>query len=114
MHEVDRLKTELAHAVLTSNEYREYKRCERILMQNADLYRSVNAMRKQNFELQNNQDIYDMFEEGEHLKNQYEQIRTLSEVQEFLLAEVSLGRMIRDIYETIVRDLEFDTSFLRD
>lgn len=114
MREVDRLKQELAHAVLLSDEYREYKRCEKILKQNANLYRAVNAMRKQNFELQNSEDVQNMYEESERIRNQYEQIRSLDEVREFLLAELSLGRMIQDIYESVVKDLEFDVDFLQD
>ena len=57
MEKVEELKAELKQAVLDSPEYREYKRLEAEISRDADLKRSVDEFRRQNFEIQYNDDI---------------------------------------------------------
>lgn len=112
MTEVKRISDELAKAVLESEEYKNYKRCSEELKKDADLYRRVNEMRRVNFDIQNNEDVADVYEVAEDMRQQYNELREMSQVRAFLNAEMSLGRMIQDIYRVVVRDVEFDLSFL--
>lgn len=112
MTEVERLSGELAKAVLESDEYKNYLKFSSELRKDADLYRRVNEMRRYNFDIQNNEDVGDVLEVAEKLRQQYNELREMSQVRAFLNAEMSLGRMIQDIYREVVRNVEFDLSFL--
>lgn len=112
MSQVETLTAQLAQAVLQSPEYRDYLKYKEILKRDADLYRSVNELRKYNFDLQNNIDMGDAFDVTENLRIKYMEIRKLPQVSDFLMAEMSLGRMIQDIYRGVVKDLEFEFDFL--
>ncbi|MGN0480322.1 MAG: YlbF family regulator [Lachnospiraceae bacterium] len=109
---VESLTAQLAKAVLESDEYRNYLKCSEELKKDADLYRRVNDMRRRNFDIQNNADAGDVFEAAEELRKQYHELRELAGVKDFLTAEMSLGRMIQEIYRTVVRDISFDLDFL--
>ncbi len=113
MSEVEKHKKELAKAIVNSEEYKEYLRCRDILAKNVDLYRSVNEMRKQNFMLQNAEDVSNMFEETEKLRCRYEEIRNNIVVNNFLRAEMCLCRMIQDINRTLMNAIDFDMGFLK-
>ncbi len=113
MGKVEELTKELAAAILDSEEYHMFRLCEAKLKRRPDLYRTVNEMRAQNFELQNTDGIVDMYEATEALRLKYQDIREVPLVKEYLLAEVSLGKMIREIYFELVKGIDFDMSFLR-
>lgn len=112
MTEVKNLSEALAKAVVESEEYKHYLECSQELKKDADLYRRVNEMRRINFDIQNNEDILDVLEAAENLRQQYNELREMTQVRAFLNAEMSLGRMIQDIYRTVVKNVEFDLSFL--
>ena len=112
MNQVETLTAELAQAILNSSEYREYLKCSEIVKRDADIYRRVNDMRRYNFEIQNNADVGNVYDTAEELRKQYQEIRSIPQVKNFLMAEMSLGRMIQNICRNIVKDLEFDLSFL--
>lgn len=112
MTRVESITAELAQAVLDSEEYRNYLKCSDELKKNADLYRQVNEMRRSNFDIQNNADAGDVFEAAENLRKQYQELRQIAGVRDFLNAEMSLGRMIQGIYRTVVKDICFDLDWL--
>lgn len=112
MTRVESITAELAQAVLDSEEYRNYLKYSDELKKNADLYRQVNEMRRGNFDIQNNADAGDVFEAAENLRRQYQELRQIEGVRDFLNAEMSLGRMIQEIYRTVVQDICFDLDWL--
>lgn len=61
MRRIDELKKEIIHEILNSEEYKEYRRLQAEMDRTPDLKRQVDEFRMRNFELQNSQDVPDMF-----------------------------------------------------
>lgn len=112
MEKIEVLKAELKQAVLESNEYREYKRLETEISRNADLKRSVDEFRRQNFEIQYDDEIQDIEQSVSQLEARYADIRNQGLVKNYLAAEICLCRLVQDICVSVVDVLDFDVDFL--
>lgn len=113
MEKVEEMKAELKQAVLDSPEYREYKRLEAEISRDADLKRSVDEFRRQNFEIQYNDDIQNVEERVSQLEGQYAYMRNQGLVKNYFAAEICLCRLVQDICMSVVDVLDFDVDFLR-
>lgn len=113
MRNIDELKNELRETVRNSEEYREYRRLEFIIMRNPDLKRQVDEFRKRNFEIQNSEDQIDFLEATEELNRQYADVRNQDTVNRFLQAEVCLCRLVQDLCFTITEAVDFNLDFLQ-
>lgn len=109
---VDELAAQLAAAVLESEEYKNFLRCRTEIKKNPQLYQAVNELRRHNFELQNSEDVVDMYDEVTKIYDRYAYIRTNIVANQFLRAELSVCRMIQDIQRRLLEDLDFDVDFL--
>lgn len=112
MEKIEALKAELKQAVLESNEYREYKRLETEISRDADLKRSVDEFRRQNFEIQYNDEIQDIEQSVSQLEARFTEIRNQGLVKNYLAAEICLCRLVQDICVSVVDVLDFDVDFL--
>lgn len=112
INRVDELAVELAQAVLESEEYKNFLRCKTEIAKNPQLYQAVNELRRHNFELQNSEDVVDMYDEVAKIYDRYAYIRTSIVANQFLRAELSVCRMIQDIQRKLLENLEFDVDFL--
>lgn len=112
MEKIEALKAELKQAVLESNEYREYKRLETEISRDADLKRSVDEFRRQNFEIQYNDEIQDIEQSVSQLEARFTDIRNQGLVKNYLAAEICLCRLVQDICVSVVDVLDFDVDFL--
>lgn len=112
MGKIEELTAELKQAVLESEEYREYKRLEVEISRNADLRRAVDEFRRQNFEIQYNDEIQDIDQNVSQLEARYADIRNQGVVKNYLAAEICLCRLVQDICVSIVDVLDFDVDFL--
>lgn len=112
MSRVDELSSELAEAILDSEEYREFIKCKTEISKNPQLFEAVNELRRHNFELQNSEGIADMYEEVVKIYDKYAYIRTNIIANQFLRAELSVCRMIQDIQRTLLENMEFEVDFL--
>ena len=71
MRRIDELKKEIIHEILNSEEYREYRRLQSEIDRTPDLKRQVDEFRMKNFELQNSENVPDMFAAMENLNKEY-------------------------------------------
>jgi len=113
MREIDRLKSELAEAVKNSEEYKNYSICKGLLAGKPDLERTVNEIRRQNFEFQNSEAFDNSFETIDEICHKFEYVSSQEVANDFFKAELCLCRMVQDICKTIVEDIEFNLDFLK-
>ena len=113
MSEIDRLKNELAEAVKNSEEYLNFIECKRLLAENPETQRTVDEMRRQNFEFQNSEGFDNSSEAIDEICHRYESVSAQDVANEFLNAETCLCRMIQDICKTIIEDIDFNLDFLK-
>ena len=110
---IDIKTEELVQAILASEEYREYLECFAKIKEQPELYERVGDYRKRNFELQN-MDVNDnMFDEVMRFQMENSAIRKNALVNQFLMAVLSVCRMLQDITRTISDNVELDIDFLK-
>ncbi len=109
--EIDVCVEELKKAILASPEYAEYRRLTAEIDKRPEVRRAIDSLRRENFAMQNSEGDIDP-NTLEDYRNRFIEIRQQDYVDQYLLAEVTLCRMIRDINRRLVEGLEFDTSFL--
>ena len=112
MQRIDELKLELRKAILESEEYKEYKRLEAIIMRNPELKRNIDEFRRQNFELQNSSDVQDIFSATNELNERYAFMRNQDSVNRYLTAEICLCRRVQDICRSVVDVVDMNLDFL--
>lgn len=113
MQRIDELKLELRKAILESEEYKEYKRLEAIIMRNPELKRNIDEFRRQNFELQNSPDVQDIFSTTNELNERYAFMRNQDSVNRYLTAEICLCRLVQDICRSVVDVVDMNLDFLQ-
>ena len=112
MRNVDKLKIELKQAIIDSDEYKEYLHYKAMIEKKPDLMRSVNELRRQNFELQNAEYVEDMYQAVDDMRERFDYVYEQGIVRCFLNSELCLCRMIQDICKEIIQDVDFDLDFL--
>lgn len=111
MRRIDELKKEIIHEILNSEEYKEYRRLQAEMDRTPDLKRQVDEFRMKNFELQNSQDVPDMFAAMENLNNEYADMRNQDIVNRYLMTEITFCRFVMDIYKDIAEAIDIDLDF---
>ncbi len=114
MKDIWMLTDELSYAVTTSEEYKQFVQCKEDLKKQPQLLELVNNIRKQNFML-NNADISEQgrwYDEACRINESYKNIDNIEVVNKFLMAEISLCRMIQMIYKSVVKELDLEIDFL--
>ena len=89
MRRIDELKKEIIHEILNSEEYREYRRLQSEIDRTPDLKRQVDEFRMRNFELQNSENVPDMFAAMENLNKEYADMRNQDIVNRYLMTEIT-------------------------
>lgn len=95
-----------------SNEYNHYIRTKNRLKEDEELYSALNEFRRRNFELQSSNENINMYDEITTLANEYEKILHNSKVNEFLVAEQRICRLMQDVYSSMADSLDFDFGFI--
>lgn len=113
MREVDRLKNELAQAVKNSEEYAEYLHYKNMLNQKPELEKAVNEIRRLNYEFHNSDDLKNSIHEIDDMKQKLDYVHENHLANDYLKAELCLCRMIQDICNNIIEDIELDLDFLK-
>lgn len=108
----DSLARQLSAAVSRSEEYLLYRQKLKELQAQPELYAQVNSLRKNNFQRQNGGGGRMTYDEYSAFVAESKRLRSNPLVNEFLDAEVSLGRLLQDIKRIIVSEIEFDNQFL--
>jgi cell fate (sporulation/competence/biofilm development) regulator YlbF (YheA/YmcA/DUF963 family) len=101
-------------AILDSDEYRRYVKLNEELKKRPDLKRAVDEFRKQNFYYQYSDDVDDAIGKSEELAKNFAATRSIKLVNDFLVTEMCLDRMIQQICISLVSVMDFDVDFLDD
>ncbi len=102
----------LKTAILQSSEYNNYIECARTLKADGALYERVNNLRRRNFAIQNTNEQRIGIERFYDLSAEIRELRHNPVVNDFLDAEVELGRLFQQISALITEDMDFDVDFL--
>lgn len=86
--------------------YKEYKKQEKILSGNPELLKRVDQFRANNFLLQNEAGSDNLFHVAEQLYRESAELRSNSEVNAFLDAELALCKMMQNICRKLVEGID--------
>ncbi len=102
-----RVAMDFIRGIKGSEEFREYKAGLERIQEEPDLYDKVNEFRKKNYMLQNAEDSEDYIERLEELDREFEDVRAIPLVDEFLAAELCFCKMMQEINELIWEEIDF-------
>lgn len=108
MEEINRATQELVAAIKGSEIYKQYLNEKEKLQDFPRLKDGIDEYRKKNFELQNSQDVDNLFERVDEFEREYEDFRENPFVNDFLAAELSICRLIQEVYVSITEAINFD------
>ncbi len=110
--ETEILAKQLSAAISQSREYTVYRQKLEELQAQPELYGQVNNLRRNNFQRQNSGSGRMTHDEYSAFAAESRRLRDNPLVNEFLDAEVGLGRLLQDINRTIISEIDFDNQFL--
>lgn len=102
----------LNQMIRESKEYIRYQNAMKNVQAQQELYQAMNSFRRRNHELQGYDDGINRYQEIHNLAMEYEKVLRNPLVNEFLVAEQMLSRMMSQMYEQIAKDLELDYSYM--
>ncbi|MBP3339001.1 MAG: YlbF family regulator [Lachnospiraceae bacterium] len=103
---------ELKQMILDSEEYRNFDLYRRLLKEVPELFDQVNQFRHDNFMLQISGEIQNK-EKAEEIVEKNKDLFNNSLVTPFLNAELVLCKMLQDINEMLVDEIDMDVDFLK-
>lgn len=103
----------LIREIRRSNEYNQYQRLKKKLNKDQELCTKVNEYRKRCFWLQNKTEEASDIEQLKQLAEEYKGILTLAPVNEFLISEQRLCRMMSRMVTSIEAAMDFDMDFMK-
>lgn len=103
---------QLVTAMKNSEEYIRFKRAEAKVAEFSGLQQRIDEFRGSWYPLQSS-GAADLFEQIDHVEEQYSDLRENPYVQEFLAAELAVCRMFQQVNWKILQNLDFDTGFLQ-
>lgn len=96
----------LTSAIKRSEVYREYKKQEKILLQNPELMERVDQFRAQNFQLQEEGSREKLFEDIEQMNRESAELRHIPEVNAYLDAELAMCRLLQSVAKGIAEGID--------
>lgn len=109
MNQVQELVKELIAAIKESEEYGEYQRARRHILQYPALKREADAFRKRSYEMQLSG--RDLFSEGDRLSKDFEATVKNPVVWEYLNAETAFCKILRQVNWQLLENLDFEIDF---
>lgn len=106
------LAKQLSVAIRSSSEYTVYRQRLEELQGQPELYAQVNNLRRNNFQRQNGGGGRMTYDEYSAFVAESRRLRGNPLVDEFLNAEVGLGRLLQDVKRIIISEIDFDNQFL--
>ena len=88
-------------------EYRDYRVQLERLKNEPGLYDKVNEFRQKNYMIQNTEEGESFMERMEELEKEFEDVRAIPLVDDFLAAELCFCRMMQEIDEMIWDEIDF-------
>lgn len=108
----EKIAKELAGALAQSEEYLAYKETMARLKERPDLYTMVNEFRRRHFAIQNGSMDRISYDEYNSFAAESRRLREEPLINEFLDAEVSLGRLVQRLKKIIISGIDFECDFL--
>ena len=108
----DILAEQLCEAIKASDEYKGYQELLKQIKEHHELYMEVNELRREHFRLQNSNGSTMSHEIYSNISSRSANLRENPLVNDFLNAEIGLGRLIQSINEKLMSGIEFDDDFL--
>ena len=112
MDSVDVCLNALIDAVLSSEEYRQYRALQEQISLEPEKEKAINNFRRRNYLLQRNKDNIDLFDEIDKLEQEFQEFRQEPLVEEYLSAELSVCRLVQRINRKLMEQVDFDTEFM--
>ena len=98
---------EFVSAVKRSKEYLEYEMQLAKIKMHSELYEKVNEFRQKNFIIQNTEDSERLMDRMDELDREYEELRSIPLVEDFLEAETAFCRLMQEVNMFVTRELNF-------
>lgn len=102
-----RVAMDFIREIKGSEEFLEYKAGLAKIQADTDLYDKVNEFRKKNYMLQHAEDSEDYIERLEELEREFEDIRAVPMVDDFLAAELGFCKMMQEINQLVWDEIDF-------
>lgn len=102
------LSRKLNQSIKDSDVYKNYQYCKDKLRQKPDKLNKLMEFRKKNYEIQNNEMLDNPYDEVNNLFMEYDSIVHDTIVNDFIRAEQKLVRVMRQVYEEIADELDFE------
>ena len=106
--QLDKASREYIRAIKDTAIYKNYRTQLERIKQYPDLYKQVNEFRQRTYEIQNTEQVDELFDKIDAFEREYEKFRENPIVDEFLRAELALCRMMQKIDIFITEELDFD------
>lgn len=112
MNQIMELSRQLNKALLESVEYRTYVNARQHVQGQPELYQAMNSFRQRNRHIQMYASPETIYDEMHQLTEEFKGVLRNSAVEEFLIAEQKLCRMLQNMYIEVGKELEFDDSYM--
>lgn len=112
MTQVEECLEALKEAIVNSEEYQAFLKSSERLSKYPEKMRQTNEFRKRNYILQNTENDGRLFEEIDSFAKEFEEFRKDPMVDEFLVAELHVCRMVQRIFYELadVADMQLNIS----
>jgi cell fate (sporulation/competence/biofilm development) regulator YlbF (YheA/YmcA/DUF963 family) len=114
MKRVEECTAMLVDAIQNSEEYQRFLKIKEEVAKDPELREQINAFRRHNFQVQNSQEVLDVYEEIDKMSVDYQEFRKNPLVDEFLKSELSVCRIIQRVTMEITRSVDLDTKDFAD
>ena len=105
---VEKAADKYVEAILATAYYREYALQRDKLLKQPELYEKVKEFRTKNYIIQTRKEGDDLLNAMDDLQREYESIREIPLVEDFLAAELAFCRMMQELNNKVADALEFD------
>lgn len=95
-------------AILATEAYKEYALQRDKLLKQPELYEKVKEFRTKNYIIQIQKEGDDLLNAMDDLQREYESVREVPLVEDFLAAELAFCRMMQSLNHKVANALEFD------
>lgn len=108
MKDIMKVSEELNKMILESDVYTMYIKAKEKLMERPELLDSVRRFRQRSYDIQENSNIDNPFDEINNLSREYDEVVHDTIVSEYIGAEQRFCKMMNRMYETIAADIDVE------
>lgn len=105
---VDKAADKYIEAILSTSAYKEYALQRDKLLKQPELYEKVKEFRTKNYLIQTRKEGDDLLNAMDDLQREYESVREVPLVEDFLSAELAFCRMMQELNNKVADALDFD------